>query len=318
MNMKKISVILAILLVIVALVGCGASDNAADGASIYGSTADGAAADGGNEQNVTQPASGAPQAPAQGGGNPVTVMMADGSKKTAAYTNGFYQFETNSPVKVMELAYLHNTPAAEMATLKLVLEGDAPNAIAFLTPSNIVHDDYQAALENAASVLNIEDFDSDGLYGTDGSWQMPYDYWNYEVRVFDDRQAEAKTELAFVPVAAQGDIKIGELVQLETSSALKVNALTLEKTEYNAGDNEQIVCKLDAEGYGDEAWIGTVPSGVPHGDDDRNDTYDCDFEYLSALENGTVTLGIPESAGNYDLRINDGAVEIAYVSIVVK
>lgn len=274
-----------------------------------------------SSQSSTPSVSTVPTAPSQSAipsGEPVTVKMADGSQKTARFINGFYQFETNSPVKVLELAYLHNSPATEMATLKLIFEVDAPGAIAFLVPKHIAHGDYQTIWENADSILNIEDFNANGLYGSDGSWQMPSAFWNYEVRVFDDRQSETKTELAFIPLAAETEVKIGELIQLKTASALKVNGLTLDKTEYTVGDNTEITGKLDAKDFGDEAWIGIVPSGVPHGDDERNDTYDTDYDYLSTLENGKFALTIPESAGTYDLRINDGRVEIAYMSIVVK
>ncbi|MEG1772562.1 MAG: hypothetical protein RRY79_05425 [Clostridia bacterium] len=158
----------------------------------------------------------------------------------------------------------------------------------------------------------------DRLYGTDGEWAMPSNFWDYEIRVFNDYQSDTAVELAFVPLAAEAEIKIGELIRLKTASALKINGLTLDKTEYKVGDNAEIIGKLDAEGFGDEAWIGIVPSGVPHGNDERNDTYDTDYEYLSVLENGKFALTIPESAGIYDLRINDGTVEIAYMSIVVE
>lgn len=311
--MKKIILLVLSFTLITTLVACGNKKTETPPASSTPPPA--------SSQSAAPPASSTPAVPAQSSsasGEPVTVKMADGSEKTAAYTNGFYQFETSSSVKVLELAYLHNNPATDMATLKLLLEGDAQGAIAFLVPKHIAHGDYGAAWENADSILNIEDFNTDGLYGSDGSWQMPSAFWNYEVRVFDDRQSETKTELAFVPLAAETEVEIGELVQLKTASALKVNGLTMDKTEYKVGDNEEITGKLDAEGFGDEAWIGIVPSGVPHGDDDRNDTYDTDYEYLSALENGKITLTIPESAGNYDLRINDGTVEIAYMSIIVK
>lgn len=253
-----------------------------------------------------------------GSGKPLTVAMADGSEKTVTLVNGFYQFETGSPVVVLELRYLHNDPAMDMATLKLIFEGDAPNAIAFLVPKHIVHNDYQTAWENADSILNIEDFNADGLYGADGSWQMPSAFWNYEVRVFDDRQADPQTELAFVPLAMEGEVEIGELIQLKTASALKVKGLTLDKTEYEVGGNEEITGQLDAEGWSDKAWIGVVPSGVPHGDDERNDTYDESFDYLSSLESGRFSLELPSAAGHYDLRICDGTVEVAYMTFMMK
>lgn len=304
--MKKIILLALSFALVVTLTACGGKKTEAPPAS---------------SQSVTPPASSTPEAPTQSGaasGEPVTVKMADGSEKTAAFQNGFYQFETNSSVKVLELVYLHNNPATDMATLKLVLEGDAPNAIAFLVPKHIAHGNYQTAWENADSVLYDESFNDERLYGTDGEWAMPSNFWDYEIRIFNDYQSDTAVELAFVPLAAKAEVKIGELIQLKTASNLKVNGLTLDKTEYKVGDNEEITGNLDAEGFSDEAWIGIVPSGVPHGDEERNDTYDTDYEYLSALENGKFALTIPESAGTYDLRFNDGKVEIAYMSFVVE
>ena len=267
---------------------------------------------------VSEPSSTQQTSIPESDGQPVIVKMADGSEKTAVFFNGFYQFETNSSVKVLELAYLHDQPGVGTAELKLVYEGDAENAVALLVPKHIVHGDYQIAEEYREDTIETEKLNQEGLYGIDGNWQMPSTCWDYEIRVFDAWNGNSPVELAFVPLAAQVEVKIGELTQLKTASTLKVNGLTLDKTEYKDGDSEEITGRLDADGFGDEAWIGIVPSGVPHGDDERNDTYDSDYEYLSALENGKFALTIPESAGTYDLRINDGTVEIAYMSIVVK
>lgn len=247
-----------------------------------------------------------------------TVTMTDGSIKTVTLTNGFYQFATGSSVKISQLVYLRDAPTPGAATLKLIFENEAPNAIAFLLPKHIAHGDYQTAWENADSILNIEDFNADGLYGADTSFAMPADFWNYEIRVFDDRQAENQIELAFVPLAAEDNVKIGELIRLDAATSLKITELTLSTTEYKVGDNIEITGQLDAEGFGNEAWIGVVPSGVSHGDDEQNDTYDTDYDYLDLLENGKFTLAIPETAGNYDLRICDGTVEVAYMTFVVR
>lgn len=302
--MKKIVLIILSLALIATLSACGEKANNTPSTS--------------TNPGVTEPSSSQQTSAPESGGQPMTVKMADGSEKTAALINGFYRFETDSSIGVLELACFRDKPSAGLAEVKLILEGDAPNAIALLLPKHIAHGDYQTAWENADSIINIEDFNADGIYGTDGSWQMPSDFWNYELRVFNDRQAETATELAFVPLAAQSEVKIGELIQTDIASTLKVNGLTLDKVEYEVSENGEITGVLDAEGFGDEAWIGVIPSGVPHGDDERNDTYDEDYKYLSELENGSFTLALPQTAGNYDLRICDGTVKVAYMTIIVK
>lgn len=302
--MKKIVLIVLSLALITALSACGEKTDNTPSTSITPS--------------VTEPSSSQQTSTSESVGQPVTVKMADGSEKTATLINGFYRFETDSSIQVLELACFRDKPSIGAAEVKLVFEGDAPNAIALLLPKHIAHGDYQTAWENADSIINIEDFNADGTYGTDGSWQMPSDFWNYELRVFDDRQAEAATELAFVPLAAETKVKVGELIQTDIASSLKVTGLTPDKTEYEIGKDGEIMGRLDTEGFSDEAWIGVIPSGVPHGDDERNDTYDEDYKYLSELENGSFTLALPQTAGNYDLRICDGTVEVAYMTIIVK
>lgn len=71
--------------------------------------------------------------------------MADGSKNKATLINSFYQFKTNSLLKVTELIYFNNKPTNSYGQMKLIFEGDAENAIAFLLPKHILHGDYQIA-----------------------------------------------------------------------------------------------------------------------------------------------------------------------------
>lgn len=303
--MRKIILIVMCLALIAALTACGEKNN-----NTKPSTSE--------TPSVTEPSK--PQQPSTPGsdGKTVAVKMADGSEKTATLINGFYQFETDSSVKVTEFAVFRDQPNLGAAEVKLILEGDTSNTVVILLPKHIAHGDYQTAFDNADTILNVEDFSAEGNYGTDGNLQMPYDFWNYELRVFDGRQADTATELAFVPLAAEAEVKIGELIQTELASALKVNGLTLDKFEYKVGEDGEINGIIDAEGFSDEAWIGVIPSGVPHGDDERNDTYDEDYKYLSELENGSFTLALPQTPGNYDLRICDGTVEVAYMTITIK
>lgn len=301
--MKKLALITALFMLAAVLAGCGMIA--------------------GEDQPENDPPAQQQTAPTQAGaadteGAPLTIEMADGSRSSAEYYKGFYRLETDSPVRAEELVYLMDEPEQYTATLRLSLEGDAGNAIVLLVPRHTVHGDYQNAWENAVAIVNIEDFDADGLYGADGSFGMPYDFWNYEARVYDDRQAQAPREIAFVPLAAMGEIVVGELVVLESGRALKVKAITPDKTEFTADGAEDMTGVIDASGWGEEAWIGVVPSGVPHGDDERNDCYDESFEYLSVLNEGGFALFVPSTPGYYDLRVSDGDVEIAYLTFVIK
>jgi len=72
--------------------------------------------------------------------------------------------------------------------------------------------------------------------------------------------------------------------------------------------------------YSPSAWVGIVPSDVPHGSSNQNDEYDLAYQYLDGQTSGVLTFTAPEEPGNYDFRLHntdeDGS-EVASVSFVV-
>ena len=70
-----------------------------------------------------------------------------------------------------------------------------------------------------------------------------------------------------------------------------------------------------------DAWVGIIPSTVPHGDEATNDQYDLTYQYLNAMTSGVITLYAPNVPGAYDVRMHDtdnGGKEIASVSFTVQ
>ena len=57
--------------------------------------------------------------------------------------------------------------------------------------------------------------------------------------------------------------------------------------------------------FHDNAWVGLVPSEVPHGNEAENDRYDVDYEYLKKRTSGTLELQAPAQVGSYDVRMHD-------------
>jgi outer membrane protein OmpA-like peptidoglycan-associated protein len=53
------------------------------------------------------------------------------------------------------------------------------------------------------------------------------------------------------------------------------------------------------------AWIGVIPSEIPHGSEATNDQHDVDYQYIGDKTTGTLTFAAPEKAGSYDFRLND-------------
>lgn len=72
------------------------------------------------------------------------------------------------------------------------------------------------------------------------------------------------------------------------------------------------------EGLPERAWIGLIPSSVPHGDESVNDRHDVAYSYFTETS-GVLNFDAPEKGGSWDLRMNTGAgEEIASVTFMVK
>lgn len=73
-------------------------------------------------------------------------------------------------------------------------------------------------------------------------------------------------------------------------------------------------------GYAANAWIGFIPTEVPHGSEAVNDEYDVCYEYLGKTISGSVTLPVPDLEGPWDLRLHDtddSGLEVASLTVMV-
>lgn len=71
----------------------------------------------------------------------------------------------------------------------------------------------------------------------------------------------------------------------------------------------------------EDAWIGIIPSSIPHGSEAENDLHDLDYQYLMGQSTGTMTFNAPADAGQYDFRMHDtdnNGVEVASASFTVE
>lgn len=85
-----------------------------------------------------------------------------------------------------------------------------------------------------------------------------------------------------------------------------VPTLRLEKNSFTPGEEIRVSFTAPA-GYSPNAWIGIVPSNVPHGSEEVNDQHDVTYQYLKQRTQGTLTFKAPLAPwGSYDLRFNDG------------
>jgi hypothetical protein len=95
------------------------------------------------------------------------------------------------------------------------------------------------------------------------------------------------------------------VVFLPPSTAQIVDtSMWLEKTSFSPG--ERIVLHFRAPAsFPTSAWIGLIPSTIPHGSEVTNDQNDLEYEYLKGLTSGTLYFTAPRKAGIYDFRMHD-------------
>ena len=99
------------------------------------------------------------------------------------------------------------------------------------------------------------------------------------------------------------------------------NLIGLEKIVFDPF--EEIIVTVDLNVSDDStAWVGIVPSAVPHGSESESDLHHISYTYISNNDNGVVIFVAPEEIGAYDVRLfssDDAAVgiELASVSFTV-
>jgi hypothetical protein len=96
--------------------------------------------------------------------------------------------------------------------------------------------------------------------------------------------------------------------------------LKLDKAGFVTG--ETITVRFQAPStYAANAWVGLIPSTVPHGSEAENDRRDLYKQHLNKRTSGKLTFATPASPGIYDLRMydtDDGGSEVASVTFAVE
>lgn len=103
------------------------------------------------------------------------------------------------------------------------------------------------------------------------------------------------------------------------ATLLKSGVLTLQKHNFTAGERIWVHFNTP-DHYTDKAWIGIIPSDIPHGSEEVNDQHDLSYKYLNKLQTGDLEFFAPGTPGQYDFRMNNSdnnGVEVASVSFQV-
>lgn len=91
-----------------------------------------------------------------------------------------------------------------------------------------------------------------------------------------------------------------EVVRPDASEA----SLRLDHRRYAPGAG-LVVHFTAPRGLPDNAWVGIVPAGVPHGDESTNDQHDIAYQYLNGATSGRLQFTAPATAGSWTVRLHD-------------
>lgn len=95
--------------------------------------------------------------------------------------------------------------------------------------------------------------------------------------------------------------------------------LKLSRNVFLPGEAIEIAFTAPAT-YASNAWVGIIPSSVPHGSEVENDKHDISYVYLSNRSSGVLKFTAPKQTGRFDFRMHDtdsNGKEVASVSFEV-
>ncbi len=94
-------------------------------------------------------------------------------------------------------------------------------------------------------------------------------------------------------------------------------SMKLKKNSFNPGDDIDLEFSIAAP-LPPQAWIGIIPSEIPHGNESVNDQHDVSYQYLGQKPASSFRFQAPDKAGSYDFRLNDsGGKELASITFRV-
>ncbi len=93
----------------------------------------------------------------------------------------------------------------------------------------------------------------------------------------------------------------------------------INKTLYAPGEKIKVSFRASKR-YGENAWLGIIPSNIKHGKAEENDLHALTYQYLDRKTKGTMLFPAPLKYGKYDIRMHDSEMgkEVVYVSFMVK
>ena len=184
-------------------------------------------------------------------------------------------------------------------------EGDfSSNGWIGVIPSDVRHGDETENDKHDVSYRYIRD--KAGKF----TFKAPTEPGSYDFRMHNtDNNGKEVAYVTFTVAEEKNEKSSGKKISLKTN-----------KKSYKTGEDIEITYTAP-DTWGSNAWIGIIPSEIPHGDESENDKHDVAYKYLQKKSSGTITIKAPGKSGAYDVRMHDtdnNGKEVKYVSIKVK
>lgn len=190
-------------------------------------------------------------------------------------------------------------PGAEIIVTFTAGSGFKENAWIGIIPSNIPHGSESQNDEHDLTYKYL-DRQAEGTI----TFMAPGQVGSYDFRMHDTDEDGKEV------VSATFNVKL-----YKEGASLK-----LDKERYARGEEMRVTFTAPAE-WSAGAWVGIIPSDVPHGSENENDQHDISYRYLETKTTGLLTFEAPEDRGSYDVRMHDtdnNGNEITSVTFIVK
>jgi len=106
---------------------------------------------------------------------------------------------------------------------------------------------------------------------------------------------------------------------ISSAQGPSVVSMAVDKNAVSPGETITVSFSVSG-GLPKDAWIGIVPSNIPHGSESVNDQHDLTYQHLQGRTRGRLTFSAPTTPGLYDFRMHNtdnNGVEVAFVSFSV-
>ncbi len=114
-------------------------------------------------------------------------------------------------------------------------------------------------------------------------------------------------------------IKSKKALHKNTKKSTFIPKVYIDKVRYSPGEKIKVSFRASKD-YGENAWIGIVPTNIEHGSAEENDLNAISYQYMDKQTKGNMNFSAPTKYGVYDVRMHDNEFgkEVAHVTFEVK